>query len=442
VPRLRYHGWLVMLGCIACQMDLGFAKDAMDVYMTYIVAEFGWGRADFQIAGWALLASLSAMSPAIGFLLDRFGARLVLTLGALCLGATFAGYAAMTSFTHYLLLAPLLGIGFVTMGDIPASTIVARWFERHRGTVIGIVLIGSNIGAAIVNLLAKGLYRGFGDAWRPAVLTLGLVMVILVLPFSLWVIRNPRRDEAPADERPPDSVPDPDHRATDLAGGAPDRSLGVRQTFATGRYWIIAFALFAYYFYYLFVNRHIIALLRDHDSFGYRVPAILVGAVGVAAADFPEFTKSMFELIGLPAKLAAGYLVDRYRVRHALAWNFVLLAAGSALLPFPGSTSGVMWMFIAAHGIGWAAQQVLTPMAIASCFGLRHMGQIYGTLMIVLFPAHVSPWYAGRIFDLTGSYATFFPVPIALNFLAAAGLFLVDRPRRVTRAAGTPTPAP
>jgi MFS family permease len=289
-----------MLGCIACQMDLGFAKDTMDVYMTYIVAEFGWGRADFQIAGWALLASFSAMSPAIGFLLDRFGARLVLTLGALILGVTFAAYAAMTSFTHYLLIAPLLGIGFVTMGDIPASTIVARWFERHRGTVIGIVLIGSNVGAAIVNLLAKGLYRGFGDQWRPAVLVLGLLMVVLVLPFSLWVIRDPRRDEVPADERPADPDRDTiDPAAADRAAPHPD--LGVRETFATRRYWILAFALFAYYFHYLFVNRHIIAMLRDHDSFGYRVPAVLVAALGVAAADFPEFTKSMFEIIGLPA---------------------------------------------------------------------------------------------------------------------------------------------
>ena len=48
-------------------------------------------------------------------------------------------------------------------------------------------------------------------------------------------------------------------------------------------------------------------------------------------------------------------------------------------------------------------------------------------LMIVLFPAHVSPWYAGRVFDLTGSYAAFFPVPIVLNILAAAGLFFIGR---------------
>ena len=56
MPGLRYRGWWVMLGCILCQMNLGFAKDGMDVYMTYVVQELHWGRADFQVAGWVLLA--------------------------------------------------------------------------------------------------------------------------------------------------------------------------------------------------------------------------------------------------------------------------------------------------------------------------------------------------------------------------------------------------
>ena len=141
MSRLGYHGWWVMLGCIACQMDLGFAKDTMDVYMTYIVADFGWGRADFQVAGWALLASFSAMSPAIGYLLDRLGARVVLTTGAVVLGLTFAAYASMTSFAHYLLITPLLGVGIVAMGDIPVSTIVSRWPAAFVSTETSIRLL-------------------------------------------------------------------------------------------------------------------------------------------------------------------------------------------------------------------------------------------------------------------------------------------------------------
>ncbi len=435
MSRFGYHGWWVMLGCIACQMDLGFAKDTMDVYMTYIVADFGWGRADFQVAGWALLASFSVMSPAIGYVLDRLGARTVFTTGALALGLTFAAYASMTSFAHYLLITPLLGIGIVAMGDIPVSTIVSRWFERRRGTVLGIVLIGSNIGAAVVNLLAKSLYRGFDDQWRPAIVVLGLVMVALVLPFSLWIIRDPRPEEVPRSERATgaERAGGPDPPRAPASGVASDgrwpASSRLADAVGTRTFWLFVFALFAYYFYYLFVNRHIIALLRDEGSFGHAVPAPLVSLLGVSPQDFPEFTKSMFEAVGLPGKLLAGYLVDRYRIRHALAWNFVLLAVGSALLPVLDG-SGIIWLFIVVNGLGWGAQQVLTPMAIASTFGLRHMGQIYGTLMIVLFPAHISPWYAGRVFDLTGTYHAFFAPCVVLNVLAAASLFLLVRPRR------------
>jgi len=421
--RLGYYGWWVMLGCIACQVDLGFAKDAMDVYMTYIVSDLGWGRADFQVAGWALLASFGVLSPAIGYLLDRLGARSVLTTGALALGLTFAAYAAMTSFTHYLLITPLLGVGIVAMGDIPASTIVSRWFTRRRGTIIGIVLVGSNIGAAIVNLLAKGLFRAFDEQWRPALLVLGIIMVALVLPFSLWIIRNPRPGEVPATETRP-----PDEDAAAPAPGTTRPSLRLGEAAGTRSFWILVFALLSYYVYYLFVNRHIIALLRDAESFGHTVPALFASIPGVSTRDFPEFTKSMFEIIGVPGKLLAGYLIDRYRFRHALAWNFVLLAAGSALLPIL-DRDGAIWLFIGINGVGWAAQQVLMPMTIASTFGLRHMGHIYGTLMIVLFPAYLSPWYAGRIFDLTGTYAPFFTPCLVLTAVAATSLFFLPRGR-------------
>ena len=56
------------------------------------------------------------------------------------------------------------------------------------------------------------------------------------------------------------------------------------------------------------------------------------------------------------------------------------------------------------------------------------LGKIYGTLMLVLFPAHLSPWYAGRLFDVSGSYDSMFPLCLVLNTLAAAGLFFL-RPR-------------
>ena len=98
----------------------------------------------------------------------------------------------------------------------------------------------------------------------------------------------------------------PSEPAAPLGDDPQSRSLGLSTAAATRSFWLLVFALFAYYFYSLFVNRHIIALLRDNDSFGYTVPAVLVSWFAVAPTDFPEFTKSMFEVVGLPGKLLAG----------------------------------------------------------------------------------------------------------------------------------------
>ena len=413
MQRFRLQALLVVAGCIAAQMDLGFAKDTMDVYMTYIVAELGWKRADFQLAGWVTLGAYSAAGPALGWMIDRLGARSVISAGAIALAAAFVGYATMHSLGHYLAAAAFLGFGFAAVGDVPVSTIASRWFDRNRGTVLGIVLLGSNIGGAIINLLAKVLYRDFDASWRAGLLVIALLMLVTVLPFSLFVLREPSAAEGAAPEPAP-------------AAGA--RRISNRRSFA-----LLGFALFAYYFYYFFANRHIIALLRDQQSFGHSVPAPLVALLGIAPEDFPELTKSMFEIAGIPAKLLAGVLLDRYVLRHALAWNFALLALGSSLFLVLDQVGVAIWGFMLVHGVAWGAQQVITPLIIARCFGTQHMGQIYGTLLLVLFPAQLGTWWAGRIFDATGSYAAFYPYFITLNVFAALALFALPRPRSEPR---------
>lgn len=412
----RSYPWLIAAGCIAAQMDLGFAKDTMDVYMTYVVADFGWKRADFQLAGWVTLGAYSLAGPLLGWLLDRVGARAVITAGALSLAAAFLGYASMDGFGTYLAATVFLGFGFAAVGDVPVSTIASRWFDRNRGVVLGVVLLGSNLGGAIISLLAKALYRDFGDSWRAGLTAIATLMLVVVLPFSLFVLREPERGAAAKQEgqRPLPGPPPP----------------GRGRVFPSRDFLLLGFALFAYYFYYFFANRHIIALLRDHDSFGHTVPAPLVALLGIAPDDFPELTKSVFEIAGIPAKLLAGLLLDRLFVRHALAWNFTLLALGSSLLLALDRAGGAIWAFMIVHGVAWGAQQVITPLTVARRFGTRHMGQIYGTLLLVLFPAQLGTWWAGRVFDATGSYAAFYPWFLTLNVLAAVSLFALGGTER------------
>ena len=84
----------------------------------------------------------------------------------------------------------------------------------------------------------------------------------------------------------------------------------------------------------------------------------------------------------------------------------------------------LLLVFLVAHGFTVAAENVLLPLLVADCFGIRHMAQIYGVLMIALFVGGgLGPLFAGRMFDQLGSYEWAFLSYAGLNLFTVGILF-------------------
>jgi cyanate permease len=84
--------------------------------------------------------------------------------------------------------------------------------------------------------------------------------------------------------------------------------------------------------------------------------------------------------------------------------------------------------FVLTYGIATAARDVVTPLMIVECFGVRHLAAIYGAIMLALFPGGgFGPLFAATVHDRTGSYDAAFAVFAALNLVSFAALFLLRR---------------
>jgi cyanate permease len=204
-------------------------------------------------------------------------------------------------------------------------------------------------------------------------------------------------------------------------------ALDLRDALRTRSFWILAGVLFVFYFYYLGVTQHLVAFVSD------------LGYSDARAAASLSFTVAL----GILAKLGMGLLADRVRARSALWLNFAVLAAGSLLLLGAGAPR-LLAAFLVAHGVAVAAENVVLPLVVAECFGVRHLARIYGALMLTLFPGGVlGPLFAGAVFDRAGSYAPAFATFAALNALALGALFAVRaEAARATRGAPAgPAPA-
>ncbi len=129
------------------------------------------------------LASTFFQIPA-GMLLDRFGARKLLSLSVLISGIGAILFSEAHSSWMLALARLLMGIGspFAFLG---ALYLVSKWFShRHFGFASGAIQLGAALGSMIGGAPLAILVNHWG--WRPALLWIGIGTIILSILF--WMI--------------------------------------------------------------------------------------------------------------------------------------------------------------------------------------------------------------------------------------------------------------
>src|SRR5438874_13343036 len=165
---------------------------AFGVFLKPITADLGVGRAMFSSA-LTMHAALAALScPAIGWLVDRWGARRVMIPGLLIYAGATACYALIQAspFVITFLIFGLTGIVGGVGTPIPYAAVITQWFDRQRGLALGIGIAGVGLGVALVPQLAAALIAAFD--WRTAYLGLGIaILVIAVVPVAFFLREPP-----------------------------------------------------------------------------------------------------------------------------------------------------------------------------------------------------------------------------------------------------------
>src|SRR5262245_63487001 len=191
-PRIHY-AWIVLAATSVTLLTSGGVRAAIGVFVKPLEAEFGWSRTLLSFAVACSIALYGLTGPLVGRLADRWGPRWVLTAGVVLVGiGTMAG-AAVTQFWQFFVAVGLIAaIGASATAAPVAATVATRWFERHRGLVLGTNGAGMAAGQLVILPLAMGLVALVG--WRGAFFALGAGLIVLVVPLTAAFIHNDPRD--------------------------------------------------------------------------------------------------------------------------------------------------------------------------------------------------------------------------------------------------------
>ncbi len=398
-PNRRNWAVAVVLGCMLCQMGAGFFYASRGL-SAEVISDLGWTRTMWA-SGMAPMLLVSSVSQAfVGAACVRFGVRPVVLASLLCLGISVVVFGSMQSLAHFYVAMMLLALANAGIGDVSIGSVITKWFGRRRSLALGFAMVGSNIGSIVyLSVMGQMLEE---SSWRVAALAVGLGGVAVILPFALFVVRDPRPGEGADAEVEASSSVVPEAESIPLAKALREPT-----------FWILFYSLFCYSLVQLGLIDQFVLYLTDLGYSEKQAFAALQLAVGA----------------GIAAKLSAGLIGQVVPVRTAYLVNTGLLTLSLMLVPF-AANGVVLTVFSVLFGLSTASRDVFLPLAVAEAFGTRYFAQIYGVMILAFIPGGaIGPLVLAEAHRIFGNYRPGFVACIALSSVACVSLAILRRDR-------------
>ena len=360
------QGWTVVAVLFATMFLIWGPVNASGVFFLPVVKHFGWSRALFSLLVATAPLAAGFSSPAIGSLMDRYGERKIMIVGATMVALSYLALSRADSAAAFFVTFVVLGVGITASTIIPAALVITSLFREQRGLALGIAFAGIPLGGTGITILASRIVQRSG--FRAGYFAMAIPILLVVIPLLALFMRTPPQR---------------------VAGGATAAALPgleVSESLRSRSFWMIAIA----------------EVFFATASVGLRVHLVpFLTGVGYSPTLAAEILGAMFVFSAI-GSFAMGALADRLGGRTTLSLVFFAGAAGIAALLGASHLIGVAGFILI---FGLVRETHVLPIAITESLGAKRLGTLLGLLaLFTTFGFAAGPVIAGRIFDRTGSY--------------------------------------
>jgi OFA family oxalate/formate antiporter-like MFS transporter len=394
--------WVQLALGVICMMAISSPQYVWALFTKPIMGQLGVTLTELQVTFSILIVLQTFFSPFQGYLVEKFGPRLLLSLGTILTGLSWVLSANLTTVSSlYITYGVLggLGTGIVYIGVVG---LMVRWFPNNRGFAVGMVAAGYGIGALLTTF---PIATSLTETGLQGTLTLFGYIIGAVGLLAAQGIRVPHADRV------------------QTAGQIEAAASGIspKTMLKTPVFWLM------------------FLMMSMMSTSGLMV----ISQMGAFAKDFGITAATVFGMAALPLALTIdrvtngltrpffGWVSDRLGREYTMTIAFGLEAVA---MFFWVMTRSDPVMFVLLSGIvffGWGEIFSLFPSTLTDTFGQKHATTNYGFLYMAQgVGSIIGGPIAAYIHGAADSWMPVFAIMIALDATAAVLAFFVLRPMR------------
>jgi OFA family oxalate/formate antiporter-like MFS transporter len=399
------YRWGQLLIGIVCMAMIANLQYGWTLFVNPIGDRHGWSRAAIQVAFTIFVLTETWLVPIEGYLVDRFGPRIVVMVGGLLCGIGWVVNSYAGTLTMLYVGAAIGGVGAgAVYGTCVGNSL--KWFPDRRGLAAGLTAAGFGAGSALTIIPISAFIKSNG--YEAAFFYFGIGQGLVVFALSWLLTLAPEARKIAASTRVQQTR----------------REYGPGEVIRRPVFWVM-YAMFVMVGAGgLMAVAQLAPIAKD-----FRIAEVPVNIMGLVLPAL-TFALAIDRVLNGLTRPFFGWVSDHIGRELTMLIAFGLEAVGIMALYTFGREPVAFVVLTGVVFFAWGEIYSLFPSTCADTFGAKYAAANAGLLYTAKGTASLLVPLSSVLTAATGSWHSVFIVAALLNALAALTAWFVLRPMR------------
>ena len=410
--------WLQLVIGVICMTMIANLQYGWTLFVNPINEKYGWGRPAIQVAFTLFVLLETWLVPVEGWLVDRFGPRLVVVGAGVLVGLSWIMNASATSLPMLYAAAAVAGIG---AGAVYGTCVgnALKWFPDRRGLAAGLTAMGFGAGSALTVIPIANMIQSAG--YEATFFRFGIIQGAVIFVLG-WLLSAPPETHAPKPA------------ASAAAAPVSERAYTPLEMAKTPVFWVM------YVMFVMMATGGLIATAQASPiAKDFQIADVPVSILGLTLPAL-TFALSFDRIFNGVSRPFFGWVSDHLGRENTMFVAFAVEGFAVLALGKYGANPTMFVILMCLVYFAWGEIYSLFPATCGDTYGRKFASANYGLLYTAKGTAALVVPFTS-VLAAKGDWSLVFMVASALNFAAAILALFVLKPMRARLRSGAKTAA-